>query len=273
MGTALITGASTGIGAVYADRLAKRGFDLILVSRDHDKLTAVAHSLRHHTGVDVRVMAADLTEQYDLACVEELLRSDPAITLLVNNAGAGAMHSLLESNVDELEALIDLNVTALMRLTYAAVPAFIRRGEGTVINISSIVAIVPEILNGVYGATKAFVLAFSQSLQYELADKGLRIQVVLPPGTKSDFFRAAGTPIETMTEERRATLMSTDDLVDAALRGLDLGEFATLPSLTAIEEWNAYESARQAMIPNLRNAIPAKRYSAAAKLEQDRSPE
>jgi uncharacterized protein len=273
METALITGASTGIGAVYADRLAKRGFDLILVSRDHEKLTAFAQTLRQHSGVAVRVMAADLTEQYDLACVEELLRSDPGITLLVNNAGVGATHSLLESKVDQMEALIELNVTALMRLTYAVVPAFVGRGAGTVINISSIVAVAPEILNGVYGATKAFVLAFSQSLQYELADKGLRIQVVLPPGTKSDFFRAAGTPIETMTEERRATLMSTDDLVDAALRGLDLGEFATLPSLTAIEEWNAYESARQAMIPNLRNASPAKRYNVSSRADQDRSPE
>ncbi len=116
------------------------------------------------------------------------------------------------------------------------------------------------------------MLAFSQSLHHELADKGLRIQVVLPPGTKSNFFTAAGTPIETMTEERRATLMSTEDLVDAALRGLDLGEFATLPSLTAIEEWNAFESARQAMIPSLRNATPAKRYSVQPEPDQDRFP-
>jgi uncharacterized protein len=265
MGTALITGASSGIGAIYADRLARRGFDLILVSRDHDKLNAAARNLRQQTGRDVRVMAADLTEPYDLACVEELLRSDPTITLLVNNAGLGATQPLLESSADRMETLISLNVTALMRLTYAAVPDFIRRGTGTIINISSIVAIAPEILNGVYGGTKAFVLAFSYSLHHELADKGIRMQVVLPPGTKSNFFNVAGTPIETMTEERRATLMSTEDVVDAALAGLDLGEFVTLPSLARIEKWNAYEAARRALIPGLRNATPAERYKMTSK--------
>jgi short-subunit dehydrogenase len=265
MGTALITGASSGIGAIYADRLARRGFDLILVSRDHDKLNAAARTLRQQTGKDIRVMAADLTEPYDLACVEELLRSDPTITILVNNAGLGAARPLLDSSADQMETLISLNVIALMRLTYAAVPDFIRRGTGTIINISSIVAIAPEILNGVYGGTKAFVLAFSHSLHNELADKGIRIQVVLPPGTKSNFFNVAGIPIETMTEERRATLMSTEDVVDAALAGLDLGEFVTLPSLTRIERWSAYEAARQELIPGLRSATPAERYKVTSK--------
>jgi hypothetical protein len=260
METAVITGASSGIGATYADRLARRGFDLILVSRDHDKLNVVARTLREQTGRLVRVMAADLTEPYDLACVEELLRSDSDISVLVNNAGIGATRALVESNADQMEVIISLNVTALMRLTYAVVPAFIGRGTGTIINISSIVAIGPEILNGVYGGTKAFVLAFSQSLQNELAGTGLRIQVVLPGETSSNFFTPAGTPIEAMTEERRGTLMCTDDLVDAALAGLDFGEFVTLPSLVDIEKWNAYETARRTMMSLLRSATPAPRY-------------
>ncbi|WP_263357241.1 SDR family NAD(P)-dependent oxidoreductase [Acidicapsa ligni] len=262
MGTALITGASSGIGAAYADRLARRGYNLILVARDHDKLNAMARIIRQQTGRIVRVMAADLTEPYDLACVEEMLRSDPEITMLVNNAGIGSTQPLLQSKADQMEKIISLNVTALTRLTYAVVPVFVERGSGIVINISSIVAVAPEILNGVYGGTKAFVLAFSQSLRHELAETGVRIQVVLPGGTQTGFFATAGTPIHEMTEERRATLMTTDDVVDAALAGLDLGEFATLPSLANIEEWNAFESARKKMIPSLRNASPANRYKA-----------
>jgi uncharacterized protein len=260
MGIALITGASSGIGATYADRLARRGYDLILVARDHDKLSALARVLRLETGRTIRVMAADLTEPYDLACVEELLRSDQEITMLVNNAGIGSTQPLLKSEADRMEAIVDLNVTALMRLTYAVVPAFTARGSGTIINISSIAAVAPEILNGVYGGTKAFVLAFSQSLQHELAGKGLRIQVVLPGGTRTNLFAIAGTPIGEMTKERRSTLMSTDDLVDAALAGLDMGEFVTLPSLTDVRDWNIYEAARHEMIPHLRNAAPARRY-------------
>jgi uncharacterized protein len=260
VGIALITGASSGIGAAYANRLAHRGYDLILVARDHDKLNEVAQRLRSDTEQTVRVMAADLAEPYDLACVEEMLRSDPEIAMLVNNAGIGASLPLLESKADQMESLIDLNVTALMRLTYAVVPPFVARGTGTIINISSIVAIAPGILNGVYGGTKAFVLAFSQSLQHELAGKGLRIQVVLPGGTRTNFYANAGTPIDQMTQERQATLMTVDDLVDAALVGLDMGEFATLPSLSSIEDWNAYEAARQKMIPDLRSANTAVRY-------------
>jgi uncharacterized protein len=260
MGTALITGASSGIGAAYADRLARRGHDLILVARDHDKLNAHARNIRLQTGRVVRVMAADLTEPYDLACVEEMLRSDPEVTMLVNNAGIGSTEPLLNSKADHMEAIIQLNVTALTRLTYAIVPAFVDRGSGTIINISSIAAVAPEILNGVYGGTKAFVLAFSQSLWHELADKGVRIQVVLPGGAQTGFFTTAGTPIHEMTEQRRATLMTTEDLVDAALSGLDIGEFATLPSLPDIGQWNAYEAVRQEMVPNLKNATPAERY-------------
>jgi hypothetical protein len=205
-------------------------------------------------------MAADLTEPYDLACVEEMLRSDPEITMLINNAGIGSTQPLLNSKADQMEMIINLNATALTRLTYAVVPAFVERGSGTVINISSIAAIAPEISNGVYGGTKAFVLAFSQSLRHELAATGVRIQVVLPGGVQKSFFAAAGTPISEMTEERRATLMTTDRLVDAALVGLDQGEFVTLPSLADIEEWNAFESARQKMIPSMRRALPADLY-------------
>ena len=116
--------------------------------------------------------------------------------MLVNNAGVGALEPLLQSDVDAMEEMIDLNVTALTRLTYAAAPAFVDRGGGTIINIGSVVAIAPEVLNGVYGGTKAFVLALSQSLHKELADKNVRIQAVLPGATATNFWDAAGGSVE-----------------------------------------------------------------------------
>ena len=256
-GLAVITGASSGIGAVYADRLARRGHDLLLIARRHDRLQQLAAEIAGRTGRKVEVLAADLGAPADLARVERVLRDDPRITVLVNNAGVAAVTPLLNANVDDMSRMIALNVDALMRLTYAVVPAFVRRGLGTIINIASIVAVAPELLNGVYGGTKAFVLAFSQSLRKELADKGVRVQVVLPGATATDLWSIAGRPVEQLPKE---IVMSVDDLVDAALAGLDQGEFVTLPALPQVEQWDAYEGARQALMPNLSRATPADRY-------------
>src|SRR5262249_5892714 len=134
-GTALITGASAGIGAIYADRLARRGHDLILVGRDRRRLGSVARRLSDDTGRSIRVYAADLSEKPDLARIEDALGSDTSITMLVNNAGVGAPTPLLDSDINRLDQMIGLNVTALVRLTYAAVPGFVRRGGGAIINI------------------------------------------------------------------------------------------------------------------------------------------
>jgi len=257
LGTALITGASSGIGAIYAERLARRGHDLIIVARNRDRLNALASRLSEETGRHIEVLAADLSDRDDLARVEERLKTDASISLLVNNAGVGATQPLLESNIDRLEALLTLNVNVLTRLTYAAVPGFVARGGGTLINIASIVAIAPEVLNGVYGGSKAFVLAFSQSLRHELADKNVRVQVVLPGATATEFWSVAGTPLEHLPE---TIVMRAEDMVDAALSGLDQGEFVTIPALPQIGDWNAYESARQKMMPDLSLSAPAARY-------------
>ncbi|MFJ3259940.1 SDR family NAD(P)-dependent oxidoreductase [Pseudomonas sp. NPDC086581] len=257
LGTALITGASSGIGAIYAERLARRGHDLILVARNRGRLNALAKRLSDETGRSVEVIVADLADRADLAKVEEVLGSDASISLLVNNAGIGATRPLLESNVDKLEDLLTLNVNVLTRLTYAAVPGFVARGRGTLINIASIVAIAPEVLNGVYGGSKAFVLAFSQSLRHELADKNVRVQVVLPGATATDFWGIAGTPLEHLPG---AIVMKADDMVDAALAGLDQGEFITIPALPEIADLNEYEAARQRLMPNLSRSDPAARY-------------
>lgn len=256
-GTALITGASSGIGATYAERLARRGHDLILVARNRGRLNALAKRLSDETGRSIEVVVADLADRADLEKVEELLRSDASISLLVNNAGIGATRPLLESNIDKLEDLLTLNVNVLTRLTYAAVPGFVARGGGTLINIASIVAIAPEVLNGVYGGSKAFVLAFSQSLRHEMADKNVRVQVVLPGATATDFWGLAGTPLEHLPD---AIVMKADDMVDAALAGLDQDEFITIPALPEIEDLNDYEKARQKLMPNLSRSVPAARY-------------
>ncbi|MCZ4092463.1 SDR family NAD(P)-dependent oxidoreductase [Sinorhizobium psoraleae] len=256
-GTALITGASSGIGAIYADRLARRGYDLILVARNKARLDQLAKRLSDETGRSVEVVAADLGDRADLARIETVLRTDASITTLVNNAGVGATGPLLASDVDKMEEMITLNVTALTRLSYAAVPGFVARGAGTIINIASIVGIAPEVLNGVYGGSKAFVLAFTLSLQKELADTNIRIQAVLPGATATDFWGLAGTPLEHVPSE---IVMRAEDMVDAALAGFDLGERITIPSLPDAGDWEAYEAARQKLIPNLSLSVPAARY-------------
>jgi short-subunit dehydrogenase len=256
-GTALVTGASTGIGAIYADRLARRGYDLILVARNRERLDELARRLTDATGRSIQSCPADLNNKDDLASVEQLLRTDQSITALVNNAGFGGASPLLESDVARMDEMISLNVSALTRLTYAAVPGFVARGVGTVINIASIVAIAPEVLNGVYGGTKAFVLAFSQSLHHELSSKGVRVQAVLPGATATEFWGVAGLSVEHLPSQ---IVMSAQDMVDASLAGLDQGELITIPSLPDAADWQAFEEARRKLSPNLSHAKPATRY-------------
>jgi short-subunit dehydrogenase len=257
--TALITGASRGIGAVYADRLAKRGYDLILTARGETPLQELATRLKRDTGRSVTLLPANLNDKADLAKVEATLRDDPSITMLVNNAGTGSIAPLLSADVDEMEAMIGLNVTALTRLTYAAAPAFVARGAGTIVNIASTVGIFPEALNGVYGATKAYVIAFTHSLQHELADKGIRIQAVLPSATATDLWALSGRPYQDLPP---AIVMSAEDMVDAALAGLDQGEAVTLPSLQDGDEWTRFEAARRTIATHFGNSAPAPRYAA-----------
>lgn len=257
---ALVTGASAGIGAIYAERLARRGYGLVLVARNQDRLRAVSEKIRKVASVPVELLPADLGTAEGLRAVEKVLREDPRISMLVNNAGFGSASKLLESDVDKMESMIDLNVKALTRLAYAAAPRFAERGEGTIINISSIVAISPETLNGVYGGTKAFVLAFTQSLQHELASKGVRVQTVLPGATATEFWDVAGLPVKHLPAE---IVMSAEDMVDAALAGLDRGEVVTIPALPDENEWTSYEAARLTMSKHLSSTKPAARYGVA----------
>ncbi|WNW11477.1 SDR family oxidoreductase [Pseudomonas sp. DTU_2021_1001937_2_SI_NGA_ILE_001] len=259
LGTALITGASTGIGALYAERLARRGYDLILVARNRERLNELAMRLTSETRRNVEVVAADLGNSNELASVERKLREDASITLLVNNAGIGTHTPLLGSDVERMGEMIALNVTALTRLTYAAVPGFVARQQGAIINISSIVSLAPELLNGVYGASKAYVTAFTRSLHRELSEQGIRIQAVLPGATATDFWATGGLPVENLDP---AIVMAAPDLVDAALQDFDAGVLFSIPSMHDLETFEAFESSRQALLPQLSSNRLAPRYNA-----------
>lgn len=253
----LITGASSGIGAVYADRFAKRGHDLVLVARDLARLDTLADRLRQETGVTVETLRADLTAEADLAAVEAKLRDDAAITTLVNNAGASVAAAFADQSSADISRIIALNATAVARLANAVATRFAEAGGGTIINIASVVGLVPEFSMSVYGATKAFVLFLSQGLQVELGPHGVRVQAVLPAATSTELWDRAGADAAKLPP-----MMNAADLVDAALAGLDAGEAVTIPPLPDAGLWDSYQTARQAMLPGFGNTLPAARYRA-----------
>jgi short-subunit dehydrogenase len=255
-GTALITGASSGMGSVYANRLGQRGYDLILAGRDRERLEALAAKLRE-TGRTVDIVAGDLGKKADVKEIEQRLVTDAAITLFVNNAGQNAVAPLIESDLEKLEQMIEVNVLAFTRLAAAAAKAFVRRGSGTIINISSAVALAPEMLNAAYNGSKAYVLNFTQSMQNELAGKGVQVQAVLPGAVGTEFWARGGLPLEHLPKQ---IVMSAEAAVDAALAGLDQGELVTIPSLPDVQNWDAFIAARKVLRPNLSLAQPAARY-------------
>ena len=255
--TALITGASTGLGAVYADRLARRGDNLILVARDARRMEALAEKLRGETGVTVEVLPADLTNRADVARIEARLATDPAITMLVNNAGMSLNNGLLDSETAQIEQLIALNITAPTLLASAAGKAFVARGAGAIITIASVLALAPELFDGVYSGSKAFVLNLSQSLANQIEAKGVRVQAVLPGATRTEIWERSGKDIDAFPPEM---VMDAGDLVDAALLGFDRGETVTIPPLADEGQWTAFLEARHAMGPGLSRREVAPRY-------------
>ncbi|AXJ06225.1 MULTISPECIES: SDR family oxidoreductase [Pseudomonas] len=256
-GTALVTGASSGIGAVYAERLAARGFDLLLVARDQERLESAASKLRDAHGVQVEVLKADLTQKDEVLKLEQRLRSDSSISLLVNNAGVAVNGLLANADPEVLEQLIQLNVTTLTRLAAAAASAFTRAGRGTIINIASVVALFPERFNATYSASKAYVLSLTQSLNTELEGTGVKVQAVLPGVTRTEIWERSGFDASGIPAEM---VMEAGEMVDAALSGLDQGELVTIPSLPDAGEWQAFVAARHVMAPNLSHSSAASRY-------------
>jgi short-subunit dehydrogenase len=254
---ALITGASSGIGKAYAQKLARRGYDLVLVARDRARLEKLAADLRAD-GAASEVLAADLTQAGDVARVEQKLESDAAISFFLNNAGIATIGPQLKTPVDAIERLIALNVTAATRLALAAARAFVAKKSGTIVNMASVVAINPERFNGVYGGSKAYLLALSQALTKELNENGVTIQTVCPGAIRTEIWERAGVDLDARLPAER--IMDVDELVDAALKGLDLGERITIPSLPDAQELADAEAARLKLAPNLSHNHAAARY-------------
>lgn len=251
----LITGASSGIGATYAERFARRGHDLVLVARDNTRLQTLAAHLRQEHGVAVDVVQADLTCTRDLEAVEARLREDATIGILINNAGVAQAGSFLEQTAQSLSDLITLNTTALTRLASAIAPRLVLAGEGSIVNIGSVVGLAPEFGMTVYGASKAFVLFLSQGLSLELSAKGVYVQAVLPAATRTEIWERAGIDINTLAE-----VMDVDELVDAALIGFDRRELVTIPPLQDAARWDTLQTTRQALLADIRQAHAAERY-------------
>jgi len=257
--TALITGASSGIGAIYAQRLAARGYDLILVARRADRLADLAARLEADHGVSIRSITADLSVDAGLASVEAVLRQE-TVDLLINNAGMGPMASTTEMEDSAASQTLALNVTALMRLTRAVLPQMRARKSGQIVNVGSVLAFHALPMTSLYSATKAFVLTYSRGVQQEVAADGIQVQAVLPAGTITEFYETAGISISDFDQ---SVFMTAEQLVDAALVGLDRGEEVTLPSVHDAALWGEYDAARQKLFGGTQNGSPADRYRAA----------
>jgi uncharacterized protein len=257
-GVAVVTGASSGIGAVYADRLAARGHDLLLVARRAERLSQFAHDLQDRHGIDVQTVAADLAQPGDLARAEALIReAKPAV--LVNNAGAGGLGPTASISATQIENVVQLNVTALSRLSHAALEGFRSRGSGTLVNIGSVIGFSPSPSAAAYSGSKAYVLNFTRSLQAEYVDTAIRIQLVQPGPIRTEFFSAAGVNEDIFPAD---SYLTADQLVDAALAGLDTGELVTTPTIGDIEIWDQLEAARLAFMDATRSGQVAPRYRA-----------
>lgn len=217
--TALITGASSGIGATYAERFARRGHNLVMVARDKARMDLLASRLREETKVTIDVIQADLTQQEDLAEIESRLREDTSIGILINNAGMGQSGAFIQQNAQSIDRLVMLNTTAPTRLAAAVAARFAQEGKGSIVNIGSVVGFAPELGMTIYGATKAFVLFLSQGLNLELGSKGIYVQAVLPAATRTEIWSRAGMDINSLPE-----VMDVNELVDAALVGFDRKE-------------------------------------------------
>lgn len=255
LSTVLITGASSGIGAVYAERFAQRSHDLVLVARDQARLESLADRLRAEHGVTVDILRADLSQADDTRLVEKRLREDARIGVLINNAGIAQSGSFVEQTGDAIDRLITLNSTALARLANAIAPRLAQAGGGSIVNIGSVVGLAPELGMTVYGASKAFVLFLSQGLSLELNPKGVYVQAVLPAATRTEIWERAGMDINAIAE-----LMDVNELVDAALVGFDKREAVTIPPLHDDAAWDKLNSARQALLGGIKQSNAAERY-------------
>lgn len=229
-GTALITGASSGIGAAYAKRFAKEGYDLILVARREDKLRTLAQTLQQHYPIRAEVLVADLAQKEDIAKVEERIRTCKHLNILVNNAGFGRFGAFYDVDVAKHLDMINVHVNASVRFCHAALPTMIARGSGVIINVSSIAAFLPRPNNVTYNATKIYLKVFTEGLHAELAGTGVRVQALFPGLTKTEFFERPEIGSERVNVPS-FLWMTSEEVVDESLKALQRGKVLFLPGL------------------------------------------
>ena len=227
--TALVTGASSGIGEAFAQRLAREKFDLVIVARTRSRLESLAKLIRDAEDVEVEVVAADLTHTADLHALEKRIRSEAPIDMLVNNAGFGTKGQFSKLDLAKEEEEIRLNVMALVRLTHAALPGMIARNRGSVINVSSMAGLQPNPYFATYGATKAFVNSFTEALYEELRGTDVRIQALCPGFTRTEFQERAGIDTSRLPS---LLWMTPEAVVDASLAGLRSSEVVCVPGFS-----------------------------------------
>lgn len=256
LGTAIVTGASSGIGAIYADRLAARGYDLVLIARRSERLEKLAIELRSKHLRDIDVVQADLANEADLLRVEALVSEASDVSFLVNCAGSGALGMAAQVPTSAVADMLKVNVIALTRLSMAAARRFAATSSGSIINIGSILALMPVPGASSYSGSKSYVLNFSRALQSELQNSGVRVQAVMPGPVRSEFFANTPAPFPDQL------FMSPETLVDTALAAYDQGEVVTFPNLGSIEPWSAFEQARSVMVHGVtQSGVSAARYS------------
>ncbi|WP_206662816.1 SDR family NAD(P)-dependent oxidoreductase [Granulicella sibirica] len=257
-GTAVVTGASAGLGRIYADRLARRGYDLLLVARRADRLAELATELEAQYPIRAEVLVADLGEARDLDRVATRLGEDEAITCLVNNAGTSTLGPLSGSKASDESAMINVNVTALTRLTVAVLERFRRLSSGTIVNVGSVLGFHSLPISAIYSGTKGYVTNFTRGLQEELAGTGIVVQLVAPAATATDIWDISGVPLSNLDPD---TVMTAGDCVDASMAGLALGESVTLTSVEDIQLFSDYETARLKLLSASQTSRPASRYN------------
>ncbi len=225
---ALVTGASSGFGTAFARSLRRRGYSLVLVARREDRLLSLQKELG---GAEAAVVIPkDLAAPGGPAgLLQELESRALDVDLLVNNAGAGLTTPFLDQPQERIQGMIDLNVRAVVELTRGLLPPMVKRGRGAIINVSSIAAFQPVPYMGVYGATKAFILSFTEALSYEIRGSGVRLQALCPGPTATEFLEVSQTHSRLLV--RRMPMLKAEEVVRASLDGLDRGTLRVVPGL------------------------------------------
>ncbi|SDD48219.1 hypothetical protein SAMN05428966_104344 [Massilia sp. PDC64] len=257
-GTAIVTGASAGLGKIYADRLARRGYDLVLVARRADKLAELAATLTQEYGVQARAFVADLSRTDDVERLADLIREDASITMLVNNAGVSVSGSTTTLNPADVAWQQAINVDAVNRLSLAALPQFLARDRGTLVNVGSILGFGFLPTSTFYSAGKGHVANLTRALQNEVQGTNVRVQLVAPSVTATEIWEE-----DRLNAMDPRIVMTAEDCVDAALAGLDLGEQVTFPSVEDAQLWKNFEEAAAKLMQGAMSGKPASRYQAA----------